>query len=80
MKSFDDLVFEFAWNGFIIFDELDEKRCECEDCKATVSPHLYSEWGGSACAIIDGKIQNIADHLNKREKEKRLLDSQHKIS
>ena len=55
MKSFDDLVFEFAWHGFIIFDELDEKRCECEDCKA-------------------------ADHLNKREKEKRLLDSQHKIS
>lgn len=29
-------------------------------------PKLQEEWGGSLCAIIDGKKQNIAEYLNKR--------------
>lgn len=30
---------------------------------------LFSEWGGSLRAIIDGEPKNIADHLNETEKK-----------
>jgi hypothetical protein len=32
--------------------------------------HLHVEYGGSLCAIINGKTQNIADYMNKKEQEK----------
>ena len=35
-------------------------------------PIIYhEEWGGCLRAIIDGKPQNIADHMNKKYKEEK---------
>ncbi len=30
----------------------------------------YTEWGGDVCCIIDGKVKNMADELNKIERKK----------
>lgn len=33
------------------------------------SKHLLTEWGGSMCAVINGEVKNIAEHLNEKERD-----------
>ncbi len=43
----------------------------CEDCFNKYFVHFKAEWGGTArCMTSDGRNVNIADELNRLEKDK----------
>lgn len=56
-------IFKQLWDIKIEWVEINGRK--------ELKKNIYSEYGGSLCAFIDGKVRNVADHLNEIENRPR---------